>query len=59
MHISIVRVLDNQAFKVYQIENLIHGVMSINMIFVFTSQKNVEEKPQSLQLSGTNVCNQK
>ena len=27
------------------------------MIFVFTSKKNVEEKHQSLQLTGTNVCN--
>ena len=43
MHISIVHVLDNQTFKVYQIENLIHGIMSINTISVFTSQKNVKK----------------
>ena len=48
MHISIVHVLDNQADWKF---DLWHH----NMIFVFTSKKNVEEKPQSLQLTGTNV----
>ena len=53
MHISIVYVLDNQA-------DLKFDLWHHNMIFVFTSKKkNVEENLQSLQLTGTNVCNQK